>query len=96
MDKYKVSTPVGGTYSRHKSLSEGLKHVGEVLTNRGSSPTVKEAIEHGFSLSKEKSSHKPSGDRGFHHSDIHKAAEEMRMEGKGSHDPKYSDKHKNK
>lgn len=34
--------------------------------------------------------------RGFHHSDIHKAAEELRMEGKGSHDPHYEDSKKNK
>lgn len=38
----------------------------------------------------------PSGDRGFHHSDIHKAAEELRMEGKGSEDPHYEDSKKNK
>ena len=38
----------------------------------------------------------PSGDRGFHHSDIHKAAEELRMEGKGSEDPMYPDSKKNK
>lgn len=34
--------------------------------------------------------------RGFHHSDIHKAAEELRMEGKGSIDPHYEDSKKNK
>jgi hypothetical protein len=38
----------------------------------------------------------PSGDRGFHHSDICKAAEELRMEGKGSHDPIYENSKKNK
>lgn len=37
----------------------------------------------------------PSGDRGFHAADMHKAAEELRMEGKGSHDPMYQDPHKN-
>lgn len=35
-------------------------------------------------------------DRGFHSSDIHKAAEELRMEGKGSHDPHYDNPKKNK
>ncbi len=35
-------------------------------------------------------------DRGFHHSDIHKAAEELRIEGKGSHDPNYENSKKNK
>lgn len=35
-------------------------------------------------------------DRGFHHSDIHKAAEELRMEHKGSHDPVYESSKKNK
>jgi hypothetical protein len=35
-------------------------------------------------------------DRGFHHSDAVKAAEELRMEGKGSHDPMYPHSKKNK
>lgn len=35
-------------------------------------------------------------DRGFHSSDIHKAAEELRHEGKGSHDPVYGNSKKNK
>ncbi len=30
--------------------------------------------------------------RGFTHEDIHRAAEEMRMEGKGSHDPYHEGK----
>lgn len=30
------------------------------------------------------------------HSAMHKAAEELRLEGKGSHDPIYEDSHKNK
>lgn len=34
--------------------------------------------------------------RGFHSSDVHKAAQELRMEGKGSHDPHYTDSKKNK
>lgn len=39
---------------------------------------------------------KNTGDRGFHHSNMHKAAEETRMADGGSHDPVYEDKHKNK
>lgn len=35
-------------------------------------------------------------DRGFHHADAMKAAEELRMEGKGSHDPHYENSKKNK
>lgn len=35
-------------------------------------------------------------DRGFHASDVHKAAEELRLEGKGSHDPVYHDSKKNR
>lgn len=35
-------------------------------------------------------------DRGFHSSDIHKAAEELRLEHKGSFDPMYEDPKKNK
>jgi hypothetical protein len=39
---------------------------------------------------------RPSGERGFHHSDAVKAAEELRMEGKGSEDPIYDNSKKNK
>lgn len=39
---------------------------------------------------------RPSGDRGFHNADIHKAAEELRMEHKGSCDPMYPNSKKNK
>lgn len=39
---------------------------------------------------------RPSGDRGFTHEQMHKAAEELRMEGKGSTDPMYHDSKKNK
>ena len=39
---------------------------------------------------------RPTHGRGFHHSDIHKAAEELRMEGKGSEDPMYESSKKNK
>lgn len=39
---------------------------------------------------------RPSGDRGFHHSDAHRIAEELRHEGKGSHDPMYNNSKKNK
>lgn len=35
-------------------------------------------------------------DRGFHREDMHKAAEELRMEGEGSHDPMYESSKKNK
>lgn len=34
--------------------------------------------------------------RMFHVADIHKAAEELRMEHKGSHDPMYTSSRKNK
>jgi hypothetical protein len=35
-------------------------------------------------------------DVGVRHEDMHKAAEELRMEGKGSKDPMYHSSHKNK
>lgn len=38
----------------------------------------------------------PAPGRGFHHSDAMKAADELRMEGKGSHDPIYENSKKNK
>lgn len=47
-------------------------------------------------MRKAEKSFRPSGDRGFHHHDAVKAAEELRMEGKGSHDPTYPDSKKNK
>lgn len=51
---YKISTPVGGTYSKHKTMSEAIHHTAEILKSRGIKPTVHEAMEHGFSISRDK------------------------------------------
>lgn len=49
---YWIKTPKGLTYAKHSSLSNALRHVGDVLVERGIEPTVKKAMEHGFSLEK--------------------------------------------
>lgn len=64
------------------------QHKTEAIHGREKDTTPEEAKKHNAKMMEHW--------RGFHHSDAVKAAEELRMEGKGSHDPHYENSKKNK
>lgn len=73
------------------------KSAGKLVEPEGPEMYSKEWFEEGDKERAEKMHEElAKAARGFHSSDIHKAAEELRMEGKGNQDPHYSNSKKNK
>lgn len=67
--EYEVKTPGGNVYSKHKDHSEALKHVGEVLKDRGIESTHKNAMDHGFSIKRNEHGH-PHSEDPLHKGDV--------------------------
>ena len=59
---YDIKTPAGQTYSKHNDHSSALRHMAESLESRGIAPTVKNAMEHGFSMKRNEHGHPHSED----------------------------------